>query len=101
MKNDIGYAIADAIEVKPAELARGGYKKVQKIHSKLVKEKRANTLQASLPEEWQEWLMTGSSKEAGEGGPSLGASDWVTVTPTTLATTLSDSDFLLSLRARS
>ena len=44
--------------------------------------------------------MTGSSKEVGEGGPSLGASDWVTFTPTTPATTLFDSDFLLSFRAR-
>ena len=44
--------------------------------------------------------MSGSSKEAGEGCPSPGASDWVTVTPTNPATTLSDSDFLLNCRAR-
>ena len=62
MKSDIGYDIADATKVKPAELARGGYTKVQQTLSKLVKEKRANILKASLSKEWQEWLMSGSSK---------------------------------------
>ena len=39
VKNDIGYDITEATKVKPAELARGGYKNVQKALSKLVKEK--------------------------------------------------------------
>jgi hypothetical protein len=40
VKDDIGYDIKEATKVKPAELARGGYKKVQKTLSKPVKEKR-------------------------------------------------------------
>ena len=100
VKDDIGYDIEEAAKVKPAELARGGYTKVQKTLSKLVNEKRANILKASLSEEGHEWLMTRINKEIGEGGPSPGASDWVTVTPTNPTTTLSDSDFRLSSRAR-
>ena len=71
VKDDIGYDIEEATKVKPAELARGCYKQVQKTLSKLVKEKRANILKAPLSKEWQEWLMTGSSKDVGEGWAPL------------------------------
>ena len=65
-ENDIRYDISEAIKVGPVELARGGYTKVQKTLSKLIKENRANILKTSLSDEWKEWLMSGSSKEAGE-----------------------------------
>ena len=92
--------MAEATKVGPAELARGGYKRVQETVNKLVKEKTANILNTSLSDEWKDWLVSGSSKEAGEGNLSPGPSDWVTVTPTNPTTTLSDSNFLLSFRAR-
>ena len=39
VNDDLGYDISKATKVGPAELARGGYKKVHTTRSKLVEEK--------------------------------------------------------------
>ena len=47
-----------------------------------------------MTEDWRRWLDAASEEE------SPGASDWVTVTPTTPETTMSNVDFALCFRAR-
>jgi hypothetical protein len=60
VKDDIGYDLKEATKVKPAELARGGFKTVQKTLSKLVKEKEPVSSRHPSPKNGK----TGSKQEA-------------------------------------